>query len=308
MKTTLLSLLAVTSLAQATPPVLSFAQAALQKVDPEIRPDHYDIARGDINDDGVQDVFALMNGKSGYAGSGGTTLFIMRDYGDRFEVLGKTSVVRTPIYLRTSRHHGHRDLLVSVGGGGAKPGFAAITFDGTAYSGSPGEDRVEKLESDQVLFDDAKPLQQTLSLQGITFTVSAIGGDKITITPAGLQNDNTPVTVDAPGPIKGAEVGDLNADGSPEIYVYAGDSLVAFSANHKKSLSGIHLPELGENARGHRGGDEFTLLEGVLGRRFPIYPENASETEPTGKIRQIQYKLVAGEASWKLVVDKVTEF
>ena len=45
MKSSLLPLIFVTGLAHATPPVLSFTQAALQKVDPDIKPDHYDIAR-----------------------------------------------------------------------------------------------------------------------------------------------------------------------------------------------------------------------------------------------------------------------
>ena len=72
------------------------------------------------------------------------------------------------------------------------------------------------------------------------------------------------------------EVADINADGSPKLYVYGFDgstqTLLAWSANKKKSLSQISLPELGENAKGHRGGDEFAVLEGILGRRFPIYP------------------------------------
>ncbi len=66
MKAPLLSLLALASLAHATPPVLPLTQAAVQKVDPDIKPDHYDIARTDLNADGKEDVLALMNGKSGY--------------------------------------------------------------------------------------------------------------------------------------------------------------------------------------------------------------------------------------------------
>lgn len=311
MKSILLPLLLATSSVQAMPQLHALAQAALQKVDADIKPDHYDIARGDLNDDGVEDVFALMNDKSGYRGSGGTTLFVMKGYGERFEVLGKTRVVQTPIYLRKSTHKGYRDILVSVSGGGATPGFSPITFDGTAYSNSPGDERVEKNETDKVLFDDVKPFNQTLSLQGIMFKVTSpnsSSGNKITITPSGLESDNTPITVEAAGLVKGAETGDLNADGSPEIYIYAGDSIIAYAANKKKSLSQITLPELGENSKGYRGGDAFSVLEGVLGRRFPIYPEDREKSEPTGKLRQIQYKLAAGEAGWLLKVDKVTEF
>lgn len=49
MKPTLLSLVIISGMAHATPPVLSLAQAALQKVDPDIRPDHYDLARKSLH-------------------------------------------------------------------------------------------------------------------------------------------------------------------------------------------------------------------------------------------------------------------
>lgn len=45
--------------------------AALQAVDIESKADHFGIARADLDVDGDDDVFALMNGKSGYRGSGG---------------------------------------------------------------------------------------------------------------------------------------------------------------------------------------------------------------------------------------------
>lgn len=50
MKSSILPLLLLLSgLAHATPQVLSLTQAALQKVDPEIKPDHYDIAPGPLH-------------------------------------------------------------------------------------------------------------------------------------------------------------------------------------------------------------------------------------------------------------------
>lgn len=310
MKTIILPFALLTSIVHAAPSTESLALAALQTVDPDIKSDHYDIARGDINDDGEEDLFVLMNGKSGYAGSGGTTLFVLKGYGDRFDALGKTKVVSTPIYLRKSTHKGYRDILVTVGGGGAKPGFSPITFDGSAYSDSPGDERATKNDGDKLLFDDVKPFDQTLELQGITFKVTCPntpGKNTLTITPSGLKAENSPITLEVGAPVKTAEVGDINADGSPEIYVLSGESLVAYSANNRKSLSQIFLPKLGSHAKGYRGGDEFTVLEGVLGRRFPIYPVDTAKTEPTGKIRQIQYKLAAGEAGWLLKVDKVIE-
>ena len=50
------------------------------------------------------------------------------------------------------------------------------------------------------------------------------------------------------------------------------------------------------------------MVEGILGRRFPVYPDDQPDSKPTGNVRQIQYKLHPGEAGWLLKVDKVVEF
>lgn len=154
------------------------------------------------------------------------------------------------------------------------------------------------------------------SLLGIGFKVSSpnsAAGNRVTIAPSGLEKDNTPVTLETKAIVIGAEVADLNADGSPEIFVFGTEPgaekrgvLVAYSSNRKKSLSAIGLPDLTPTeARGYRGQDQFAVLEGVLGRRFPIFGEDGAAS---GKLRQLQYKLVPGEASWRLKVDQVTEF
>jgi hypothetical protein len=49
-------------------------------------------------------------------------------------------------------------------------------------------------------------------------------------------------------------------------------------------------------------------LEGVLGQRFPLYRDDDTNARPTGGMRQLQYKLVPGEAGWLLTVDRVTEY
>jgi hypothetical protein len=160
---------------------------------------------------------------------------------------------------------------------------------------------------------------KTLKLQGITFHVQCPNEgslNNLTITPSGLELDNDPVKLkEIDGSVIGAEVGDLNGDGSPEIYIYvqsAGSgsygTLIAYSANNKKSITPITLPELDDKlAKGYMGHDEFSLVESTLARRFPIYKEADTNAAPTGGTRQISYKLKAGEAGWLLVVDKVSE-
>ncbi len=165
------------------------------------------------------------------------------------------------------------------------------------------------------------PFDRTLKLQGISFRVQAANEGslgQVRITPTGLVLDNTPVVREVDGHVVGAEVADLNTDGSPEIYVYvqsvgsgSAGSLVAVSANARKSLSDIALPALEAQpgaTRGYQGHDDFAVVEGTLVRRFPIYREGDANAAPTGGVRQLQYKLVKGEASWRLRLDRLIEF
>jgi Periplasmic lysozyme inhibitor of I-type lysozyme len=162
---------------------------------------------------------------------------------------------------------------------------------------------------------------RTLELQGIRFHVTSAEEGSINtlrIVPSGLEIDNSPIERSINGTVTGAEVADLNVDGSPEIYVYvtsAGSgsygSLVAYSANRRKSLSEIHLPSLRENkaaSKGYMGHDEFAVVESTLVRRFPVYRDDDSNANPTGGMRQLQYKLTPGEVGWLLRLDKVVQY
>jgi len=162
---------------------------------------------------------------------------------------------------------------------------------------------------------------QTLALQGVTFTVTCDNDSSInqlSIVPAGLLVDNQAITQDVDGTVVGAEGADLDANGSPELYVYvrsAGSgsygSLVAYAANNRKSLSGIYLPPIADNAtmaKGYMGHDEFAVVENRLVQRFPIYLDGDTNAKPTGGTRQIHYKLVPGEAGWLMAVDRVVQY
>lgn len=312
-----ISSIITSSLTHATPPALSLAQAAMKKADPEIEADQYDIARADLDGDGKEDILALMNGKSGYCGSGGCTLFVHKGKENGFSKICSIAVVNPPIYLRKASTKGMRDLLVTVSGGGATPGLAVLSFDGTTYPPAPGEATAKQEEGDSILFaEPSTAFEKSITLQDITFNISSPNtatDNTLTVTPAGLSSDNSPQKTDLPAKVTGAEVADLNADGFPEIYIYTQDDrnragLIAWSSNKNKSISQISLPDLGDAAKGYRGGDEFAVMEGILARRFPIYPQDNTQTEPTGKIRQLQYKLHPGEASWLLKVDQVTVY
>ena len=161
----------------------------------------------------------------------------------------------------------------------------------------------------------------TLELQGITFHVTSPNQGSINqllIVPAGLSIDNSVIKREVDGTVTNAEIADLNVDGSPEIYIYINSAgsgsygeLVAYAVNNKKSLSEIYLPPVEndkDNSRGYMGHDEFAGDENILARRFPVYAESDTNANPTGVMRQLQYKLTRGEASWILVLDKSIEF
>ena len=164
------------------------------------------------------------------------------------------------------------------------------------------------------VFADKNSFNQTFKLHGIQFKVIA-QGNNLRIIPTGLKIDNSPIERDIEGVVTGAEIGDINVDGSPEIYVYIKGkdkgTLIANSANNKKSLSEIYLPPITNDpklTKGYRGHDEFMMVENIVAQRFPIYKDNDTDTKPTASWRQLQYKLVQGEASWQLKLDKMLEY
>ncbi len=179
--------------------------------------------------------------------------------------------------------------------------FATALLLTVGYGNSPGFDKVLKLE-------------------GITFHVQATNNgslNQLTITPSGLEEVNRVIKQEIDGSVTDAEIGDLNRDGSPEIYVYvtsAGSggygSLVAYSANNKKSLSEIYLPPIEDNkklSQGYMGHDQFSLVENSFARRFPVYLKDDANCCPKGGTRQLEYKLVPGEATWLLKLVKSTD-
>lgn len=162
---------------------------------------------------------------------------------------------------------------------------------------------------------------KTLSLNGITFRVSAPNASSVgtvSIVPTGLTVANDPITQEVDGTVVGAEIADLDVNGWPELYVFtrsAGSgsygSVLGQAVNEGKSLSAIFLPDIAEDAtlaQGYMGHDEFAIVEDSLVRRFPIYAPGDINAAPSGKMRQVSYGLVAGEAGWLLRMRDVTEF
>ncbi|MGB5707200.1 MAG: hypothetical protein WBM41_10220 [Arenicellales bacterium] len=156
---------------------------------------------------------------------------------------------------------------------------------------------------------------------GLVFRVRATDAgsiNQLTIQAAGLDNGAQVFAHEIDGTAYTAEVADLDANGWPEIYVYVSSagsgsygSLVAYAVNTGKSITPIYLRPLTKHPAvsvGYMGHDNFATVENRLVQRFPVYREGDTNSEPTGGMRQLQYRLVAGEAGWQLEVDKVVEY
>lgn len=157
---------------------------------------------------------------------------------------------------------------------------------------------------------------RTLEWQGVRFHLSSPNRGSVNIlriAPSGKITRHTVIKKEVFGTITDAEVADLNADGWPEVYVYATTAgsgsygtVVGYAVNRGKSLSEITLPELTDDpvaSAGYQGHDEFRIVESTLSRRFPVYLSGDSNAAPGGGQRQLHYRLIAGEAGWLLKLD-----
>lgn len=152
----------------------------------------------------------------------------------------------------------------------------------------------------------------------ISFRVST-KEDTLMIQPSGLSLSYETLYHDITGyTVVNAEIGDLNIDSYPEVFVYLTSDgsgsygkLIGYSVNNGKTVSQVYLPEISENKEvsiGYMGHDEMAIVENSFCQRFPIYKDGDSNANPTGGMRQIQYKLVDGENGKTLKIDKVVEF
>lgn len=165
---------------------------------------------------------------------------------------------------------------------------------------------------------DPRSYDKVLNYNNISFDVS-VTGDTLTITPYGLTEVNEPMKHEITGyTVTNAEIGDLNIDGYPEVFVYLTSDgsgsygkLIGYSVNNGKSMSQVCMPDITENkeaSAGYQGHDEMAIVESTFCQRFPVYKQDDPNANPTGGTRQVQYKLVDGESCRTLKIDKIIHY
>lgn len=145
---------------------------------------------------------------------------------------------------------------------------------------------------------------------------NAATGNTLTLTPSGLQTDNSPAERPLDGSAMRAQLVDIDGDGAPEVAVWfvrpdqiKSAGVVVFSTNRRKFLSDVAIEQPDKkDLAGYRGQDEFELAQGIFVRRFPVFRPDDPPSGPSGGIRQIQYRLEKSEAVWQLKISRVVDY
>jgi hypothetical protein len=129
--------------------------------------------------------------------------------------------------------------------------------------------------------------------------------NELSIRPVGFENSAHEMNFFIRGRVVKAQIDDLNNDGFPDLilYVYTGPDtaygvIYAFASQENKAIIPFGLPEVMLNGKineGYKGHDQFTLLEGTLVQKFPLYKPGDEKDKPTGGFRVIQYQMASGE-------------
>lgn len=135
---------------------LTYLSAAVQKFSQDQTRFRYAFA--DLNQDGIQDAFVLLQSQD-WCGSGGCTLLIFKGLADQsFQYISDSTVTDTPIYLLSSSQHGWRDFSVYTRG----TGQVLMQFNGQKYPSNPSMLDKYEIQADQVTTSAASATAATI--------------------------------------------------------------------------------------------------------------------------------------------------
>ena len=144
--------------------------------------------------------------------------------------------------------------------------------------------------------------------------------NNLNVTPIGFDKSAREISIEIKGRVLSTESDDLNNDGFPDLilYIYSSDvngygKAFGIYSDKNQGIRPIMFPDIMDDMKlsvGYKGHDEYSLIEGNLMRRFPVYQKvDSVNTLPNGMIRQIQYRVVPTEQEgFKFKVVRSFEF
>ncbi|MBW4422326.1 MAG: hypothetical protein KME13_24460 [Myxacorys californica WJT36-NPBG1] len=91
----------------------------------------------DLDGDGRSEAIAYLTGSS-VCGTGGCTMMIFKGTGSgSYKRISRHTLVNNPIVVSNKKTKGWRDLVLFVAGGGAKPSYHSLKFNGSTYPSNP---------------------------------------------------------------------------------------------------------------------------------------------------------------------------
>ncbi|WP_400191172.1 hypothetical protein [Hymenobacter sp. B81] len=129
-------------------------------------------------------------------------------------------------------------------------------------------------------------------------STTAENGQQLTIrTRRGEALVTDPIRLNMKGNVTDAVMGDLNGNGSPELYVFTSGGTSSFGGVEAyefvdKSFRPLKSPQKlsADMAKGYKGEDKYEIRGNRLVRTFPVYGSDTARTA-SGEMRSIEYSL-----------------
>jgi hypothetical protein len=129
--------------------------------------------------------------------------------------------------------------------------------------------------------------------------------NEVNIKLIGFEKEARGMNIMLNGQMDIAMIDDFNADSYPDLLViaYSGPNFqygtaYAFASKENKSMLLFASKDImldGKLRPGYRGHDKFSLFEGSVIQKFPIYNQEDPDDKPTGGTRVIQYQMALSE-------------
>ena len=174
----------------------------------------------------------------------------------------------------------------------------------------------------QIVFSQSKKIDTTVKIgkTGYRIVCNNKAPDKnfATLKPVGFESGAREMEFYVKGRIERVEIEDFNNDGFPDMIMYshggvsANDYVTVYAvlSAENKSFTPVFFPDILDDAKlrdGYKGHDEFTLMEGMIMRTFPVFKPDDTADKPTGGKRTIQYKLFSIEGGYRFKVIRTFE-